>query len=108
VGIWRERYGIFVSEICVFRPGTEQDVSVSLRAVSAAHQEGALGLCDYGIFARCTLGTALDFFAASDIPYHGHTLSVEWNKQTGLRVTADGTREYVCPVSAETALEILL
>ena len=54
------------------------------------------------------LGTALDFFTASDIPYHGHTLSVEWNKQTGLRVTADGTREYFCPVSAETALEILL
>lgn len=54
------------------------------------------------------LGTALDFFAASDIPYHGHTLSVEWNKQTGLRVTVDGTREHFCPVSAETALEILL
>ena len=54
------------------------------------------------------LGTSLDSFAASDIPYHGHILSVQWEKHSGLRVTVDGNREYVCSASDPVRLEIAL
>lgn len=54
------------------------------------------------------LGTSLDSFTASDIKYHGHMLSLEWNKTTGLCVTVDGSREYVCPASDYVAVEIVL
>ena len=54
------------------------------------------------------LGTSLDSFAASDILYHGHTLSVIWDKHRGLRVTVDGSREYACSASEDTVLSITL
>lgn len=54
------------------------------------------------------LGTALEFFAASEIPYHGHILSVEWNKTRGLRVTVDGSGEYFCPASDDVKLVVEL
>jgi hypothetical protein len=54
------------------------------------------------------LGTCLDFFAASDIRYHGHTLSVQWDKRAGLCVTVDGNKAYDCAASDNTALVITL
>ena len=54
------------------------------------------------------LGTSLDFFEASDIPYHGHKLSVQWDKHTGLRVTVDDNRTYSCSASDNIALVISL
>ena len=54
------------------------------------------------------LGTSLDSFSASDIPYHGHMLSMEWNNKTGLRVTVDGNREYSCCASDNVAIVIEL
>lgn len=54
------------------------------------------------------LGTSLDSFAASDIPYHGHMLSVQWEKHTGLRVTVDGNKEYFCSASDNVALVIAI
>ena len=54
------------------------------------------------------LGTCLDFFTASDIRYHGHTLSVQWDKRAGLCVTVDGNKAYDCAASDNTALVITL
>ena len=54
------------------------------------------------------LGTSLDFFGATDIFYHGHILSVQWDKQIGLRVIVDGNAEYACSASGKIALEITL
>ncbi len=55
------------------------------------------------------LGTALDAFAAVEIHYHGHILSVVWKKAEGLRVTVDNDREYVCSAdNGEIRLEIEL
>jgi hypothetical protein len=54
------------------------------------------------------LGTSLDYFTASDIPYHGHMLCVQWEKHTGLRVTVDGSKEYFCSASDDVALVITL
>ena len=50
------------------------------------------------------LGTSLDAFTADDIHYHGHTLAIEWKKESGLRVTVDGSREYVCAVNSTAAM----
>lgn len=52
------------------------------------------------------LGVSLDFFSASDIKYHGRLLSVDWNKNSGLRVTVDGTAEYFCAVSDDIKVQI--
>ena len=54
------------------------------------------------------LGTSLDSFTATDIQYHGHSVDIEWNKQTGLRVTVDGNKDYFSSVSDKVILEIKL
>jgi hypothetical protein len=55
------------------------------------------------------LGTSLDAFSAEDIHYHGHTLAIEWKNESGLRVTVDGSREYVCaPEGGDIILHIEL
>lgn len=54
------------------------------------------------------LGTSLDAFAVTDVHYHGHTLSIEWDKISGLRVTVDGVREYFCDAAEDIILEIEL
>ena len=54
------------------------------------------------------LGISLDMFSASDIRYHGHSLSIEWNKEEGLRVTVDGIKEYFCTPSVDPTVEIEL
>ena len=40
------------------------------------------------------LGTALDYFSVSDVPYHGHLLNIDWKKENGLKVTVDQTKSY--------------
>ena len=52
------------------------------------------------------LGTSLNSFSASDIHYHGHLLTIEWNKSSGLRVTVDNEKEYLCTASKEPVTEI--
>ena len=52
------------------------------------------------------LGTSLDSFSAEDIHYHGHLLSVEWDKASGLRVTVDSEKEYFCRAEEDTVLKI--
>ena len=47
------------------------------------------------------LGTSLDFFAAEEIPYHGHLLGIRWDKTDGLRVTVDGLERAQCPAASE-------
>lgn len=52
------------------------------------------------------LGTSLVSFSATDIYYHGHLLSVEWNKKKGLLVTVDGEKEYFCGTDENIVIEI--
>jgi hypothetical protein len=40
------------------------------------------------------LGTSLSGFAASDVPYHGHLLDVEWDEKLGLKLVVDQKKEY--------------
>lgn len=40
------------------------------------------------------LGTSLQGFALTDVPYHGHLLDVEWDAALGLKLTVDKSREY--------------
>ena len=54
------------------------------------------------------LGTSLDSFYASDIRYHGHILSVRWDKRAGLSVTVDNKIEYSCSASDNVELTITL
>lgn len=54
------------------------------------------------------LGTSLDAFSATDIRYHGHCISIEWDKQTGLRVCIDGKKNYVCAACESVGLDIEL
>ena len=54
------------------------------------------------------LGTSLEAFSASDIRYHGHSLSVEWDQKAGLLVCVDGKKEYTCAAGERIALEITL
>ena len=54
------------------------------------------------------LGTSLDSFCASDIPYHGHMISIQWDKQKGLQVTVDGNQSYFCPAGKNVTLVIEL
>ena len=51
------------------------------------------------------LGTSLDAFSASGIHYHGHTLSVEWNKKQGLRAIIDGNQGYFCSACDDVVIE---
>lgn len=52
------------------------------------------------------LGTSLESFRASDIRYHGHTLAVEWKKNSGLRVILDNNKEYFCTAGKNAVIEI--
>ena len=36
------------------------------------------------------LGTSLDWFRLEDVPYHGHSLTVAWDRESGLAVSVDG------------------
>jgi hypothetical protein len=54
------------------------------------------------------LGTSLTSFSVSDVHYHGHTVDIFWNQTSGLRVTVDGTREYIRNADEELLLEIEL
>lgn len=55
------------------------------------------------------LGTSLDTFTAEGIHYHGHSLTVSWNKATGLYVTVDGNRNYaLAPNGDDIVLHIEL
>lgn len=54
------------------------------------------------------LGTSLDYFSASDICYHGHTLKIEWSKSEGLKVTVDEDKVYFCDPDGEVMIEIKL
>ena len=52
------------------------------------------------------LGTSLDFFSLEDVRYHGHTLSVRFEKSKGLFATLDGEQEFFCPPSGDLALTL--
>ena len=54
------------------------------------------------------LGTSLEYFTLEDVPYHGHTLTVEWNRQSGLTVTVDGVRRLQAPAAEDVKLTIAL
>ena len=41
------------------------------------------------------LGTGLGSFSVSGVRYHGHVLDIDWARSVGLKVTVDGTREYI-------------
>ena len=71
---------------------------------------GICGICpsQENILTIRPLGTSLAFFAATDIPYHGHIISVQWDKHAGLRVIVDGGTEYSCSASDDIVLEIRL
>lgn len=43
------------------------------------------------------LGTSLDSFAVEEVPYHGHTVDIRWNKSDGLRVSVDGQEKAFVP-----------
>lgn len=71
---------------------------------------GICGICpsEENVLTIRPLGTSLDSFTTSEIPYHGHLLSVERDRSTGLRVVVDGSRSYACSVSDAITLEIPL
>jgi hypothetical protein len=50
------------------------------------------------------LGTSLDWFTLEDVRYHGHSLTIAWDKQKGLTVTVDG--EVCGTVAAEDAVKL--
>ena len=54
------------------------------------------------------LGTALESFSVQDVQYHGHTLALQWDKTTGLRVVIDGHKEYFCDGVGEVCIKIEL
>ena len=54
------------------------------------------------------LGTSLDFFSVSDLKYHGHLISIYWDKTSGLRVIVDDNREFLCPLDSNPQIEIEL
>ncbi|MBR6762599.1 MAG: hypothetical protein IKM13_02485 [Clostridia bacterium] len=54
------------------------------------------------------LGTSLEHFKAEGIGYHGHTVDVAWNQNTGLRVLVDGSREYTKTPEEDLTMEIEL
>lgn len=58
---------------------------------------GLCGICpDEGDALRIhPLGTSLRSFSVSGVHYHGHVLDIDWTKSAGLKVTVDGTREYI-------------
>ena len=58
---------------------------------------GLCGICpDEGDTLRIhPLGTSLGSFSVSGVHYHGHVLDIDWAKSAGLKVTVDGTREYI-------------
>ena len=40
------------------------------------------------------------------MPYHGHTLSVEWSRQSGLAVTVDGKNVTVKQAEGDADIEL--
>jgi len=54
------------------------------------------------------LGTSIETFSVSDVHYHGHTVDIEWDKTSGLRVKVDRTAEYFCDTEDDVRVEIEL
>jgi hypothetical protein len=54
------------------------------------------------------LGTSLDNFTLEGVRYHGHTLGVAWDKQSGLTVTVDGEQKAFVPASEEALVTVTL
>jgi hypothetical protein len=54
------------------------------------------------------LGTALDHFSLDNVLYHGHTLSLSWRKNDGLRLTVDGKRKLFAPASDNASITVEL
>jgi hypothetical protein len=54
------------------------------------------------------LGTSLDSFTLEGVRYHGHTLGVAWDKQSGLTVTVDGEQKAFVPASEEALVTVTL
>ena len=53
------------------------------------------------------LGTSLDWFRVTRVPYHGRSLDIEWKKNEGLRVSVDG-QERASVSSAEEAETVIV
>lgn len=54
------------------------------------------------------LGTSLEFFSLEDVRYHGHVISIKWEKNSGLTVVIDKKREFLASSSKDVKLEIHL
>jgi hypothetical protein len=54
------------------------------------------------------LGTSLEAFSVKDVKYHGHSLSINWEKSTGLTVILDETKQFFCKNEAMPKIEIEL
>ena len=54
------------------------------------------------------LGTSLDWFVLEDVRYHGHSLTVAWDKQKGLTVTVDGEVRGTVPAEDAVKLTVAL
>ena len=69
---------------------------------------GICGICpaDGNRLTVHPLGTSLESFSLEDVPYHGHTLTVEWNRQRGLAVTVDGIRRAEAPAAADVKITL--
>ena len=71
---------------------------------------GICGICpaDGDQLVIHPLGTSLDRFALEDVRYHGHSLTVAWDKQTGLQVTVDGSLRAEAPAGDDVKVTITL
>ena len=54
------------------------------------------------------LGTSLDFFSVKDVHYHGHSLSINWEKSHGLTVILDENQGFFCKSESMPKIEIEL
>lgn len=54
------------------------------------------------------LGTSLDAFTVSGVPYHGRMIGIQWDKSAGLKVTLDGktTAERKASDTADLIIEL--
>ncbi len=54
------------------------------------------------------LGLSLEYFTLSDVRYHGHDLTIDWNQKTGLRVWVDGNEVCHCEPTPDLCVTIKL
>ena len=71
---------------------------------------GICGICpaDGDQLVIHPLGTSLEHFRLEDVRYHGHSLTVAWDKQTGLQVTVDGSLRAEAPAGDDVKVTITL